>query len=254
MGMNASVQVREGTDPNGAGCRIDNDVQEQVCSTSWFTAEGDYRANDPLGAPCPGELSKTLVQGRRRLKGLYSSCRHRIVTSDVPNNDLGVIQNFRDIVKAAKPFKGQQELISATFAAPTTLTLTTAVASDRSAAVGVYVKLAFQYSLTQASVITVAISNLLPPYGTDTTNVGTRSLSFSVLEACSSLELFVPFAAADGNSTLWAPRMALLDADGTGNSAISISGVTAAAGTAFGQFVSANNPVLAPIAGVMNNG
>jgi hypothetical protein len=237
------------------GCVNDSALVDKVCSTRWFSSGGQYSANDPAGMPCETETSPYIKAGRAPLRSIYSSSPYNIVVSDVPNNDLGVAQNLRDIVKAMKMAQGTQRQQSAAFAAPTTVAFAggVAVAAENGLPIfGVYVRMAFQVSLAIANQVQFALSAVGTFIGGGA--APTRDITIEFTETSAVFEVILLCASADAQSQLWAPRAGTLIATGAGaNTTLTITGLTAGAGTATVRFLTAHSPVLADLVGAISN-
>lgn len=234
-------------------CSISDEVPDKVCQTSYQSSSGLYRADDPLGAEC-NETSPFNKRGRRRLKGLYTNCPHEIIASDVPNNDLGVIQNFRDVVKGLKGAPGTERLVTAAFADPLTLTFPSSATETGIPCVGVILTFNFEVASTQALIISVQADRVANIFGGASVAAPERDVTLKYLAGCTVVELFLPFAMANVSSSVWGPRAGLITATGGGaDSRVVITGLPAGAGTATVQWVSNYSPALERIAGAINN-
>jgi len=239
-------------------CGRGNGTPGGVCRSEWKSANGVYRAIDPLGEPCENELSSQVVSGRGSMRGIYSDCDFQLLISDVPNNDLGVIENFRDVVKALKLTQGTNRIISAAMADPVALSIVQATAEDGLPAVGVFLTFRFILSLTEAPVIRIVTSNFDPVFfgaSVATVTQPNRDVTIGFNQSCTTAKLFLPFASKDVSSDIWAPRGARIQADNataSNNSTVTITGLPSSAGTVTAQFVSPTSPMLGPIAGAVN--
>lgn len=199
------------------------------CATAWPNPEGVSRPLDPMTAPCDFEPSPTWIRQHKQLLGVESSCRIRLRNTDVPNNDLGVVKNFSDVVSAAKGLgPGSETLYSAAMTA--TVTLNAVV--PRSIGVGIYVMFDFNLASTIATSLRVTTENCESIVFGQSVN---RDITFDMLDACVAFSIFMPFAAQQASTNVWGPHAALIEE--LSPSRIVIYGLPASSGVVKATFV-----------------
>lgn len=244
----ANIRAGEvGVVESAASCASDDQrVRDHVCSTEWSTSAGIFRPTDPLGAPCDNEMSAYTLQGRRPMKGVYARCSFQLIQTDVPNDDLGVIANFRDAVKALKVQPGSLVTKSQDFNSTNTFDFSDTPAY--AVGVGVWLNFRFQYALTQALIVRIRTVGFKDLY-TRTTSVD-RDVKIRFNQGCIVAPVFVPFASPEFGSNIWATRGAFTEGEEVD---VIVEGLPTGTGNVDATFLSPNNPILEEIAGALNN-
>lgn len=251
----------------------DKSLDKEVCSTAWATPRGTTAPDDPLGYPCAGkdERSAYIRAGQeQRLRSVYCSCPYTLIRTDTVVDDLGPVRNIRDVNAAAKALgRGSDTRSSLAMADP--LVFTPAANEAMQIITGVYVMLAFQALTTTPVSIGVALDSfasvggprapaLLPP-GARSPSYGhaiSRDVQLELEAGCMAVGIFVPFAAAQLGSRFFGPCAAVITA-AVGEAAfapvstVTLTGLPAAAGSAYVQYVGPYSTMWSTVSGAINN-
>lgn len=265
-GAPAGAPTSVSVDENG-GCG--NLVNVEPCSTTWFQSRGDTRPQAPGNAPCGDELSAHVLKGRRKMPSIVVSCPFQILGNDVPIDDLGVLDTFRNVCVGAQALgQGANTVLQAAMAATVTFDfsnlglLTTAIGP--SIAVGIWVKLAFNIAQTNATTLNITTGGTATkPFTTPIGSPVSRNVTIELLDSCPTVEIFVPFSRQQNNGSVGFPIVSpfapvsvivgqLTEAT-AGSSTVIVTGLPAGVGSVSCQLVGPNSQLLPGVFGALNN-
>jgi hypothetical protein len=216
-----------------------------VCMTNWFRGGGgNLRQRAPEAAPCADELSAHVMKGMLQLDGIYSSEPFDLNTTDVVNNDLGVIAGFRGVV-GTRVGVSDETVLTQAIAATNTFTK----AAGLNPCVGIHITVALAISSAQAPVnVIFSTTGLQAAFGAALVN---RSVAIQLKRLSATMEFFLPTAAINVGTNTWAPVLGL--ANSVTPSTVVLTGLGGLTGTATARFVGPSSAVLPRIFGAMLN-
>lgn len=233
----------------------------EPCHTELVRSRGDNRPTAPWETPCGYEPSPLIQGGRFELDGIYASCDFRLIVSDIPVNDLGVVSSFRAVCEtcqgAGRSVDSQPE---ATFSSTMNFVFTPLQTPPARKPVfgSFYFRMAWTISQTQALQFSVRTENFVDLTGAPVV----RAFTIQMLENCPSAEFYFLCAAQQGGgatgfpiTSTWAPIAATIPpvADPVVPTQIVVTGFPSGGGTASAGLIGANSDLLATLWGGINN-